>query len=182
MLMVTWLFCCLCLMLLSQIDSVCQCAKWDLNLFNTPNKTKSKCGETTALMLFLQWFIPLESVTILCIQLFPLSFFFFLNVKHKVCTCIYKLNLCFNPATSVFCLRTASVESQNRLRNTQLQIFCGVFEGELMGQSLSNPDNTPGQTQQCVKSRKKSQIERVDRPFFLHKGQLETFKITNHLS
>lgn len=30
------------------------------------------------------------------------------------------------------------------------KIICGVFEGKMMGQSLSTPDDAPVQTQQCV--------------------------------
>lgn len=58
------------------------------------------------------------------------------------------------------------------------KIICGVFEGKMMGQSLSTPDDAPEQTAVCEEEEPavSYKLERIDRLFCLCEGLIEKFQ------
>lgn len=58
------------------------------------------------------------------------------------------------------------------------KIICGVFEGKMMGQSLSTPDDAPVQTQQRGEEEPavSYELERIDSLSSLCEGLIEKFQ------
>lgn len=175
--MLAMLYCCLCSVVSSQTDfNVClneltvHSLSWkkDALITGVTHVSTGPSGNSSCLALVITQTLNPPSLVLFCSSVYTwdchlsvcpaLSLCFFLSdCGIKVWTCIYKLHLCLNPAAyHTFDFHVWQLQV-SRVR-TDWGTHCCTSSVR-----LCTPDDPPGQTQQCVrKRRRKSQQQLTD--------------------